>query len=121
MSTGFKNSHQDQLLHGVAYVAFQELATRVAHRNTGHLSNDEVCDQLMQRIALDENLHMLFYRNVFASAFELAPDAAMQAVVEVVEDFQMPGNEVEGFTRRSVAIAMAGILAVQRARAISGR
>ena len=52
---------------------------------------------------------MLFYRNVFAAAFELAPDAAMQAVVEVVENFQMPGNEVEGFTRRSVAIAMAGI------------
>ncbi|MEI7648014.1 MAG: acyl-ACP desaturase, partial [Actinomycetes bacterium] len=25
MSTGFKNSHEDQLLHGVAYVAFQEL------------------------------------------------------------------------------------------------
>jgi acyl-[acyl-carrier-protein] desaturase len=33
----------------------------------------------------------------------------MQAVLDVVTHFQMPGNEVEGFTRRSVQIALAGI------------
>jgi acyl-[acyl-carrier-protein] desaturase len=33
----------------------------------------------------------------------------MVAVESVVQDFQMPGNEVEGFTRRSVQIALAGI------------
>ena len=97
------------MLTTMAYVSFQELATRISHRNTGRHTDDPGCDRLLARIAADENLHMLFYRNTMAAAFEMEPDAAMQAIVEVVENFQMPGNEVEGFTRRSVAIAMAGI------------
>jgi len=109
MSTGFKSSHGDKLLHGVAYVSFQELATRVAHRNTGRLSNDEVCDQLMQRVALDENLHMLFYRNVLAGALDLAPDQSMSSIVDVVTDFQMPGHTIEGFGRKSLSMALAGV------------
>jgi acyl-[acyl-carrier-protein] desaturase len=52
---------------------------------------------------------MLFYRNVMAAAFEIDPDASMQAVLDTVENFAMPGNEVEGFTRRSLTIALAGI------------
>ena len=43
------------------------------------------------------------------AAFDLDPDATMVAVDSVVQGFQMPGNEVEGFTRRSLAIALAGI------------
>jgi acyl-[acyl-carrier-protein] desaturase len=31
------------------------------------------------------------------------------AIWDVVSTFQMPGNTIEGFTRRSVQIAMAGI------------
>lgn len=114
MATGFKNSHDDQLLHGVAYVSFQELATRVSHRNTGHLSGDPMCDQLMQRIALDENLHMLFYRNTLAGALDLAPDQAMSAIVDVVKEFQMPGHTIEGFGRKSALIALAGIYDIRQ-------
>src|SRR3954463_2514637 len=41
MATGFTNAYADQsALHGIAYVAFQELATRVSHRNTGRISGD---------------------------------------------------------------------------------
>src|SRR6185436_7691426 len=87
----------------------QELATRVSHRNTGRISGDPVCDQLLGRIALDENLHMIFYRSLLGAAFELAPDSAMRAVCDVVRDFQMPGHGIENFARKSVQIAMAGV------------
>src|SRR5215210_2279712 len=63
MEVGFSSEHTG-VLESVGYVSFQELATRVAHRNTGRFSGDPVCDQLLARIALDENLHMLFYRNL---------------------------------------------------------
>ena len=43
------------------------------------------------------------------AALELAPDETMRAIYDVVSTFQMPGNTIEGFTRRSVQIAMAGI------------
>jgi len=110
MGTGFENAYlDDTVLHGIAYVSFQELATRVSHRNTGRISDDPICDQLLARVAADENLHMIFYRNLLGAAFELAPDAAMRAVTDVVKTFQMPGHSIENFSRKSVQIAMAGI------------
>jgi acyl-[acyl-carrier-protein] desaturase len=109
MTQGFETSYQLDMLHTVAYVSFQELATRISHRNTGRFTEDPACDALLARIAVDENLHMVFYRNLLAAALELAPDQTVQAVWDVVETFQMPGSTIEGFGRRSMAIAMAGI------------
>jgi len=109
MGHGFESVHEESVLTTMAYVSFQELATRISHRNTGRHTDDPGCDRLLARIAADENLHMLFYRNVMEAAFHLSPDAAMQAVAQVAENFAMPGSEVEGFTRRSLTIALAGI------------
>ena len=109
MSIGYYADHEDQLLHGLAYVSFQELATRVSHRNTGRLSDDPVLDQLMNRIALDENLHMIFYRNLLGGALQLSPDQTLRAITDVVKAFKMPGSTVEGFARRSAQMAMIGI------------
>ena len=109
MGLGFESVHEESVLTTMAYVSFQELATRISHRNTGRHTDDPGCDRLLARIAADENLHMLFYRNVMEAAFDLSPDAAMQAVAQVAENFAMPGSEVEGFTRRSLTIALAGI------------
>lgn len=97
------------LLAGVTYVSFQELATRVSHRRTGEATGDPIAEQLLSRIALDENLHMLFYRNVIEAAFEIAPDQTMQAVLGSVRDFAMPGHGIEGFGRMAVQIAVEGI------------
>ncbi|MEO7228969.1 MAG: acyl-ACP desaturase, partial [Candidatus Limnocylindrales bacterium] len=60
-------------LRGLAYVAFQELATRISHRNTGRYSDDPVADKIMIRIAADENLHMVFYRDILGAALKIQP------------------------------------------------
>jgi len=110
MEAGFTNAYSgDTSLHGIAYVSFQELATRVSHRNTGKISADPICEQLLARVAADENLHMVFYRNLLAAAFELAPNQAMRAVTDVVTTFQMPGTGIPGFGRKAMTIANAGI------------
>jgi acyl-[acyl-carrier-protein] desaturase len=108
METGFTADHPD-VLGFLSYVSFQELATRVAHRNTGRVSGDPICDALLAKVANDENLHMLFYRNLLMAAFELVPNATMEAILRVVKSFQMPGHTIENFGRKSVQIAMAGI------------
>src|SRR3954466_15321283 len=69
-------------LHGLAYVTFQELATRIAHRNTGRSSSDPVADRIMARIAADENLHMVFYRDILSAALAIEPSAAVRAIVD---------------------------------------
>jgi acyl-[acyl-carrier-protein] desaturase len=109
MGAGFESANHDDLLRSLAYVSFQELATRISHRNTGKITRDPVCDQLLARIAQDENLHMLFYRNLLAAALQVAPNQTMRAITEVVKSFEMPGSTIEDFTRKSVQIAMAGI------------
>jgi acyl-[acyl-carrier-protein] desaturase len=109
MTQGFESTYELDMLHTVAYVSFQELATRISHRNTGKYTEDPFADQLLARISVDENLHMVFYRNLMAEAIALAPDQSLQAIWDVVENFEMPGSSIEGFTRRSLKIALAGI------------
>jgi len=115
MQAGFEAIHPG-LLAGLSYVSFQELATRVSHRNTGAATQDPVGEQLLARIALDENLHMVFYRNVLAAAFDIAPDETMQAVTASVRDFAMPGHGIDGFERKAVQIAVAGIYDLRQHR-----
>jgi acyl-[acyl-carrier-protein] desaturase len=109
MSLGYATPYENDMLHTIAYVTFQELATRISHRNTGKIANDDIVENMMQRISLDENLHMLFYRNTISAALELEPDAAMRAITDVVTNFAMPGANMPGFGRKAVQIALAGI------------
>src|SRR3954464_13891533 len=109
MAAGFESANHDDLLRSLAYVSFQELATRISHRNTGKITKDPVGEQLLGRIALDENLHMLFYRNLLGAALQVAPNQTMRAITEVVKTFEMPGSSIEDFTRKSVQIALSGI------------
>ena len=93
----------------MAYAAFQELATRISHRNTGRYSDDPVADKIMLRVAADENLHMMFYRDIVAAALQVDPSAAVQAITGEVVGFDMPGVGIEGFTRKALQMARAGI------------
>lgn len=116
MSAGYSNTHPEEMLHSIAYVAFQELATRISHRNTGKATGDPIAEQLLARVAADENLHMVFYRNLLAAAFEIAPNDSMRAVADVVAGFQMPGAGIEGFQRKALSIALAGIYDLRQHR-----
>ncbi|MFJ9948994.1 acyl-ACP desaturase [Kitasatospora sp. NPDC091207] len=93
----------------VAYAAVQELATRVSHRNTGRLSGDPVCERLLARIAQDENLHMVFYRELLRAALELSPDPVLAVLDGTVRDFAMPGQGMPGFARMAAEVAVAGV------------
>ncbi|BAW08317.1 acyl-ACP desaturase [Nocardia seriolae] len=97
------------VLHGVAYVTFQELATRVSHRNTGKACRDPIADRILTHVAADENLHMVFYRNICGAALDLVPDDALAAITAVIENFRMPGAGMPDFRRNSVLIAKHGI------------
>jgi len=114
MSLGYQTPYENDMLHTIAYVSFQELATRISHRNTGKISDDPIAEAMMQRIALDENLHMIFYRNTLKAALDLEPNAAMRAIADVVTNFDMPGANMPGFGRKAVQIALAGIYDMQQ-------
>ena len=108
VSSGFR-APDKTMLRTLAYVSFQELATRISHRNTGRLSGDPRLERLLTRIATDENLHMVFYRDLCAAALEADPGAMLTAVADELETFSMPGSGAPQFRRRAAVVARAGI------------
>jgi acyl-[acyl-carrier-protein] desaturase len=127
MTRGFSPGQNQQgelfaesLFDSVIYVTFQELATRVSHRNTGKACAEPVADQLLQRVSADENLHMIFYRDVSEAGFDIAPDQAMHSLHRVLRNFKMPGYTVPEFRRKAVIIAVGGVYDPPRRRGASG-
>lgn len=96
-------------MDGVAYASVQELATRISHRNTGLITDDETAVALTQRVAMDENLHFVFYRDMTAAALAIDPSQAMEAIKRQVLNFEMPGAALPQFAEKSKAMAKAGI------------
>jgi acyl-[acyl-carrier protein] desaturase len=96
-------------LGGVVYTTLQELATRIAHRNTGVATNDPLIRKLTARIATDENLHHVFYRDIGKEAMEIDPSAMMLAINREVTGFSMPGLDMPEFRAKAVQMAKAGI------------
>ena len=70
---------------------------------------DPVGHEVMSRVAADENLHHLFYRDLAAAAFKVAPDQMMSAVLRQVSGFEMPGFGIRDFAAHARRIASAGI------------
>ncbi|MDQ4104912.1 MAG: acyl-ACP desaturase [Actinomycetota bacterium] len=108
MQTGY-HTQDAPLLRVLAYVSFQELATRISHRNTGRYAEDPIAERLLTRVSTDENLHMVFYRNLVKAALEISPGPTLRAITDEVTSFQMPGIVIPGFARKAALIAKAGI------------
>ncbi len=96
-------------LDGVVFTSIQELATRISHRNTGAITQDEGAEKLCQRIATDENLHYVFYRDMAVNAIELDASAMVMAMHRQITNFAMPGAGIPGFREKAKAMAQAGI------------
>jgi acyl-[acyl-carrier-protein] desaturase len=101
--------HPRTPVSGLVYVTLQELATRISHHNTGKLLPDGHGYEVMKRVAADENLHYLFYRDLTTAALEIDPSAVVIAIEAEVRDFAMPGTGIPDFLSHAKAIAKAGI------------
>lgn len=107
MSAGWDRNignHVDLLV----YAALQELATRIAHRNTAIRLNSWG-RELLLKVASDENLHHLFYRDLCYTASRLDPSSFLIALDNQIRHFEMPGTTIPEFRRHAVAIASAQI------------
>jgi acyl-[acyl-carrier-protein] desaturase len=93
----------------VVYTSLQELATRISHRNTGKLIDDRTGVEVMNRVAADENLHYLFYRDLATAAIDVAPSAMVMAIERTVCNFAMPGIGITDFAAHARVMAAARV------------
>ena len=120
--SGGQVPNPDSPVDGFVYVALQELATRIAHRNTGralveHLGDHPVGQagyEMLSRVAADENFHFLFYRDLTSAALEIAPSLVLPAIERQVREFEMPGTGIPGFKQHAEAIARGGLYNLQQ-------
>jgi acyl-[acyl-carrier-protein] desaturase len=108
VSTGASPSF-DAVADALVYTTLQELATRISHRNTGQLLDDPAGRAVMIRVATDENLHHLFYRDLASEAVSRHPSEMVMAMDSVVRAFAMPGTGIANFSRYARLIADAGV------------
>jgi acyl-[acyl-carrier-protein] desaturase len=81
---------------GMVYVTLQELATRIAHRNTGkHLAEPKGFD--------------LLARDLTTAGLEVDASTIVEAMADEVIHFEMPGTGIPDFNTHARAIARAGI------------
>jgi len=64
---------------------------------------------VMKRVAADENMHYLFYKDVATAALTLDPSTMVLAMERQVRCFQMPGAGIDDFSNAAKLIADAGI------------
>lgn len=107
--TGGVSPEAATIADAFVYLALQELATRIAHHSTGKALPDAEGYAVMKRVAADENLHHLFYRDLVTAALEIDPSGMMQAIKRQVLGFEMPGTGIPDFAQHAKAIARAGI------------
>lgn len=107
--SGGQIPEHETLQDGLAYLPLQELATRISHRATGRMIGDPAGYEVMARVAADENLHQLFYRDLAAAAMEVDPNGMMIAIERQVRTFEMPGAGIPNFAEHAKRIAAAGI------------
>ena len=109
VSTGFAaEGALNNTCEGVVYVTLQELATRISHRNTGRLL-DGPGQEIMAKVASDENFHFLFYRDLATAMLEVDPNRMVLAMETQVKSFQMPGTGIPEFGRHAAIVAAAQI------------
>jgi acyl-[acyl-carrier-protein] desaturase len=107
--TGGVSPQVPSIAEAFVYLALQELATRIAHHNTGKALPDAEGFAVMKRVAADENLHYLFYRDLVSAALEIDTSGMVEAIERQVLGFEMPGTGIPGFAGHAKAIANAGI------------
>ncbi|NLG54471.1 MAG: acyl-ACP desaturase [Rhodococcus sp.] len=105
MSVGIESTLEgSNLLHSLAHSTIQEFMTKVYHLNNQVVCGDPVAHRILERIAADEQLHTVFYRNLCDAALDLAPDQTARAIGDVVMNFPIPGAARRDTRRRTTSV-----------------
>jgi len=109
MSTGVV-PHPPSFAELIVYTSFQELATHIAHRNTGKmLDKERNGKKVMALVAGDEILHHEFYSGLAAEGYKIDPETMLLATLKQLRNFKMPGIGIPNFREHSQLINNSGI------------
>jgi acyl-[acyl-carrier-protein] desaturase len=114
MGSGIVPQHPS-LAELISYVAMQERATQIAHRNTASLlpKEDKQGRSILATIAGDETKHYFFYRDLVHAALAIDPSTMLVSIKNQMANFAMPGVGIPQFSRHALRIAREGIYSLK--------
>jgi acyl-[acyl-carrier-protein] desaturase len=94
------------IFEGMVYTAIQEKATQAFYVSVATQANaeDPILARLLRRIANDETLHYVFYRDAVKAYLEADPNK-VEVVSRILQSFAMPGFGMPDFAQRQKIIA----------------
>lgn len=95
-------------LPALVYATVAHAAIRTAYRRVGARCAQPATERMLRRVAADENLHLIVFRDLTAAALARWPDAGMRAVADVVACFRPPHAALPGFGREAAIFAAYG-------------
>jgi acyl-[acyl-carrier-protein] desaturase len=89
--------------------ALDETAAGLRHRKAAELATEPRLAAIFGRIAQDDELQAVFFRNLVTAALDLEPDLSMRAIADRVADFAVPVVDLPGEGSSSTLLEKAGI------------
>jgi len=98
------------------YTAMQELATQVAHRNTGRAlpTYDKTGKKVMGYVAGDEFRHHVVNSDTVVEGLKITPNHLVFAAHRQIMNFKMPGTGIPDFETHSKLISDIGIYGIEQ-------
>jgi acyl-[acyl-carrier-protein] desaturase len=89
--------------------AFDETTAALRHRRTAALDENPVVTAIAARIARDDELQAVFFANIVAAAFRIAPDQTARAVAGRIAGYRVPSVRLADGRDCAAALAETGI------------
>ncbi|MCV7224563.1 acyl-ACP desaturase [Mycolicibacterium komossense] len=115
-----KGYRADQLtqIETLVFMAFFERAHAVFCRRLAEQIEDPTLRSLVERIALDEERHELFFTNLVRFCLELDEEETLRAVATQAAAAQIPGADIVAYADKRAAVAEAGIFGPDQLRQV---
>ena len=115
-----KGYRADQLtqIETLAFMALFERAHGVFCRRLAEQIDDPTLRSLIERIALDEERHELFFTNLVRYCLELDEAQTLRAVATQAAAVQVPGADVVAYADKRAVVAEAGIFGADQLRQV---
>ncbi|CAJ1580448.1 acyl-ACP desaturase [[Mycobacterium] wendilense] len=117
MNKGYRASSFTQI-ETLVFMAFFERSWAVFCRRTAEQTEEPVLKSLLERIAVDEERHELFFGNLVRWCLQYDEAETVAAVARRAKELQVPGADIDAFAGKVANVAEAGIFGPEQLRQV---
>ncbi len=115
MNKGYRANQYSQI-ETLVFMTFFEKSYAVFCRRLAQQIEEPVLRSLIERIALDEERHELFFANLVRWCVQYDEDQTVAAIASRAAELQVPGGDIDAYPAKVANVAAAGIFGPEQLR-----